>query len=115
MTYPKKKVYVCTKLAIVSTKAERYEAPGYYSVACDWLNTDGAKQFFLTKGLAETLLKKKGAFWCMYEINIDSGKIKMNSRTGELDVDDDYEFKPTDIMDMHFHSTFMPGELSKRM
>lgn len=96
--------YVCTKLSIMSKNRDDYFNEEYSECACDGLNTGEEKSIFLTKESAEMLLKKKGNTWGIYEMNLPITACKVNTSTGNVELNPKFTFEPQHLKDIHFLS-----------
>jgi len=109
-----KTVYVCTKLALITTDYKHSNNLECYSAACAKLNTGEEKYFFLTEQQAQALLRKNGTFWCVYTLNIPAEKVSLTPTDTQLIIDKNYKFQQQDITDIQFHSTFGSCLMAKK-
>jgi hypothetical protein len=105
----KRKIYVCTKLSIISPNLEDYQTNEYFDVASKGLNTGEEKHIFFKKEQADSLLHNKGTIWCVYDIEVPSSECHTSKITGKITLNEKYSFSAQDIKDIFFHTTFTPN------
>jgi hypothetical protein len=109
----KERVYICTKLSIISSNLDDYKNNDYQAIASYGLNTGEKKYLFSEKDMAISLLHKKGTLWCVYEVNVPEKLLDCSLGNGTAIILGDYKFRPEDIVNINFHILFQPSTLSE--
>lgn len=105
------KVYICTKLSLINPLKKVYEEPAYFESASINLNTGATRYVFIDQAKADKQLWLKGDVWCVYEAEIP--RDTLIKAEGVLSIAEDYQFTPSNILNMRFHPLFQEGSTIK--